>query len=229
MHGEAGGLRRVEASVIMTTEDLIAEGRRLQRPCSFLRPTGSGDVAAIWHSTDDSEPDSSGFRPWISIDARFIPGFAPATGRFLTILTNEDDCESGRVDIVPSLPEGKALYAHSASVLPPVDAVFACGSAAVEEWLLANEWTRADRYNDNFADWAIVDGYERLWMEEFPLYLPDTDIYAVLGGWHFPFPDDDWHELMPQQLLAMTIRDSEPWVEAWRLMEGGYRVIQRIT
>ena len=51
----------------------------------------------------------------------------------------------------------------------------------------------------------------------------------LLGGWHFPMADDDWHELIDEQLIAFTIRDSEPWVEAWRMRAGQFRVIQRIT
>ena len=30
----------------MTFEQLVAEGRKLERPCVFLRPTGTGPVAA---------------------------------------------------------------------------------------------------------------------------------------------------------------------------------------
>ena len=114
-------------------------------------------------------------------------------------------------------------------MLPPVDAVFARGSVAVEKWLHANDWTRTTRYNGYFADSAIVREYENLWMQEFPLYLEDADIYAILGGWHFPFADEDWHDFIPQRLIAMTLHDSEPWVEAWQLQGGEYQVIQRIT
>jgi hypothetical protein len=31
------------------------------------------------------------------------------------------------------------------------------------------------------------------------------------------------------RLLVFTIRDSDPWVEAWRTRAGQFRVIQRIT
>ena len=51
----------------------------------------------------------------------------------------------------------------------------------------------------------------------------------MLGGWHFPFPDSDWADLIDEQLIALTIRDSEPWVEAWKMKNNEFKVIQRIT
>ena len=108
------------------------------------------------------------------------------------------------------------------------DAVFARGSNAVGDWIHSHGWERTDRYNSDFKDAAIVDAYERDWQREFPIYF-ESDIYAVLGGWHFPMADDDWHELIDEQLLVFTLRDSEPWVEAWRTRAGEFKVIQRIT
>ena len=60
-----------------------------------------------------------------------------------------------------------------------------------------------------------------------PLYQ-DGDVYAVLDGWHWPGPDHDWHDLIDEHLMILTVRDSEPWVEAWRMRTGEFRVIQRI-
>src|SRR5436190_2078422 len=122
----------------MTSEQLIEEGRKLQRPCVFLRPQGAG-----------------------------------------------------RVEITPTLPKGGGtkLYAHPASVLPPIDAVFARGSDAVEAWIRSHGWERFDRYNNNFKDKAIVDVYDDIHRQEYPLYF-DSDIYAMLGGWHGPGQDD---------------------------------------
>ena len=73
-----------------------------------------------------------------------------------------------------------------------------------------------------------MESYERLWQKECPMYR-ESDIYAMLGGWHFPMPDDDWHDLVDEQLMVFTLRDSEPWVEAWRTQTGDFTVIQRIT
>lgn len=213
----------------MTSEQLIEEGRQLQRPCVFLRPVGTGPVAAVWHERDNDEIESTGHHCWLTIDARHVPGLVSVKG-YISVFTNEENCEDGRVEIAPSWPKrgGTELYAHPASVLPPIDAVFALGSESVGQWIRSHGWERTDRYNDNFKDAPIVREYERVWMQEFPLYF-DSDIHAVLGGWHWPCADDDWHDLLDEQLMVLTVRDSEPWVEAWRTRTGQFRVIQRIT
>jgi hypothetical protein len=107
-------------------------------------------------------------------------------------------------------------------------AVFARGTEVVGEWIRSNGWDRTERYNNNFKDKDLVRDYEEIWFREFPIYF-DSDIYAILGGWHFPGPDDDWHDLIDEQLMIVTIRDSEPWVEAWRTRTSQFKVIQRIT
>jgi hypothetical protein len=212
----------------MTPELLISEGRRLARPSFLFRSQGSGPPAAIWHERNDAEA-KTGFRWWISVDARFIPGFENQSGGYVALLTDERDCEGGRVELKarPDRP-GVPLYATEELILPPIEAVFARGSESVGHWLVDNNWSRDERYNDNFRDRNIVRGYERIWFNEYPLYR-DDGIYAMTGGWHFPGADDDWYELMDEQLMILTFQDSEPWVEAWRLGNGQFRVIQRVT
>ncbi len=214
----------------MTSEQLIEEGRQLQRPCVFLRPEVNGPVAAIWHERDDNEIESTSHHCWLTVDARHVPGLAPSVTKYLSIFSDEDNCQGGRVEVTPSWPKrpGTELYAYPASVLPPIDAVFARGSEHVGDWIRSHGWERTDRYNDGFKEAAVVREYERLWQREFPIYF-DSDIYAVLGGWHFPMADDDWHDLLDEQLMVFTIRDSEPWVEAWRTVNGQFRVIRRTT
>jgi len=112
--------------------------------------------------------------------------------------------------------------------LPPIDAVFARGSEAVGEWIRSHGWERTWGYNDNFRGRDLVREYDNVWKREFPLYFK-SDIYAVLGGWHMPFYDDDWHDLIDDCLMVLTNSDPEPWVEAWRTRMGQFKVIQRIT
>jgi hypothetical protein len=214
----------------MTPEQLIEEGRKLQRPCVFLRPQGSGPVAAIWHERDDDEIESTGHHCWLTVDARHVPGLQQSVTGYISVFTDEKKLRYGRVDVTPSWTKrtGTELYAHPAVVLPPIDAVFARGSEAVGEWIRSHGWERTDRYNDNFKDASIVGAYERVWMDEFPLYS-ESDVHAVLGGWHWPCADDDWHKLIDEQLMVLTVRNSEPWVEAWRTRTGQLKVIQRIT
>jgi hypothetical protein len=214
----------------VTSDQLIAEGRKLQRPCVFLRPAANGPVAAIWHETDDDEIEATGHRCWITVDARQIPDLPSSVTGYLSVFTNEKDCVSGKVEIASSWPKrgGTELYAHAASVLPPLDAVFARGSEAVGSWIRSHGWDRNERYNDNFKDADVAREYLRAWQEEFPPYF-ESDIYAVLGGWHWPGQDADWHDLIDEQLMVLTIRDSEPWVEAWHTRTSQFKVIQRIT
>src|SRR5262245_4287672 len=142
----------------MTSEQLIAEGRKLARPSVFLRAQGPGPVAAIWHERDDDEVDSTGHRCWLTVDARQIPGLPSSVTGFVSVLTNEQKCEGGRVEVSPSWPNrpGVQLYAHPVSVLPPIDAVFLRGSDSVGEWLHANGWQRDWGYNSNFKDKQVV-------------------------------------------------------------------------
>lgn len=211
----------------MTVDQLLIEGRRLQRPCLFLRSQESGPVAAIWHE-GDCNSDATGYRCRLTVDGRLIPGLE--VEGYISVFTDDRRCQGGRVAINPSWPEttGTKLYAYPASVLPPIDALFAKGSEEIGDWIRSCDWERSEPFNDNFKDAQIVKEYERVWMREFPIYS-DSDAYAVLGGWHFPWPDGDWHELIDEQLLIFTLRESEPWVEAWHTRSGEFRVIQRVT
>jgi hypothetical protein len=207
----------------MTFEELIAEGRKLERPCLLLRPHGEGPVVAVWHERNRDEIASTGHRAWLTVDARHVPGLPVSVAGYLTIFIDQERCQGGRVEQSASWPKraGTPLYAHAASVLPPIDAVFARGSQAVADWL-------ASHGNENFPGATAVEKYEDLWMKEFPLYTSD-DIYAVLGGWHMAWPEGDWHDFIDGQLMVFTLRDSEPWVEAWHMASGEFRVVQRIT
>ena len=214
----------------MTTEQLIEEGRKLQRPCVFLRPHGTGPVAAIWHARNDDEIEATGHHCWLTVDARHIPGLPPTVAGFVSVFTNEESYEGGRVEIAPTWPDrpGVQLYAHPASVLPPIDAVFLRGMDAVSEWLQSVGWQRDWLYNSNFKDKVIANAYQKVFTSEYPIYF-ESDIYAMLGGLHLEFPDPDWQQLVDEHLMVMTLRDSDPWVEAWHTRSGQFRVIQRIT
>jgi hypothetical protein len=197
----------------MTSEQLLAEGRALERPCVFLRPQGPGTVAAVWYERDSQEIESTGHRCWLTVDSRYIPGSPSSVAGYISVFTDESTCQGGRIAVTPEWPAraGKKLYAHPAKVLPPIDAVFALGSDLVGAWLRLHGWERGCRCNSNFKDGAVVDAYEEIWYREFPICF-ESDIHAVLGGWHFPCSDDDWHDLLEERLMVLTIRGSEPWV-----------------
>ena len=137
----------------MTPPQLIAEGRQLERPTVFLRPHGTSPIAAVWHKRDRKEIAETDYRCWLTVDAQQIPGPPASITGYLTIFSDEEGDEGGRVERVLSWPEraGTALYAHTVSVLPPSDAVFARGSAAVGQWIASLGWARDDPYGgENF-------------------------------------------------------------------------------
>jgi hypothetical protein len=213
----------------MTVELLLAEGRRLQRDCYFLKPFGTGEPVAMWFEADSAQESVTGWRCWLTIRSDSLPCSKAPKTVFLSVSTN--GLEHGVIDLVDRWPQrnGTPLYPHVASVLPPIDAVFAKGSEEVGEWLKANNWSRIVRYNGNFPEANLVEAYERVWFTEHPIYRNDPDIYVATGGWHLPGQDNDWHALIPAKLLLTTIRDSEPWVEVFQMSNGDCRVIQRIT
>lgn len=186
---------------------LIGQAEALARDCVLLRREGDR-FAALWGGPGVVTGPDPGQRHWLSIDCRFLPeGLGPDSG-VLSIYSDEDDCVSGFAvhDPQASLPSradgpagGERLYAHPARSLPPPDA---------------------------FEDGEGDEAYLRHWQAQCPMYA--DAIVAVLGGWHFPWPEGDWEALRERPLLAWTLEDAEPWVEVWG---GGaaYQVMQRVT
>jgi hypothetical protein len=207
----------------MTAEELIAEGRALQRPVVLLTEDGEGEPVAKWYGIEEDDEQC-----WLTVAARSIPNAPSTLDNYLTLYTSENSAKTGRIEVTPRWPDrdGIALYAQSENILPPINAVFLRGSSAVEEWLKTNRWQRTWAYNDNFPDTAMVKAYEGVWFDEFPLYR--DGVAAALGGWHMPWPDGDWLEYVDKQLLIFTVRDSEPWVEVW-FERGQLYVRQRRT
>lgn len=212
----------------MSFAHLVAEGRRLQRPTAVLFADGSSSPAARWYERDEAESKATGVRCWMTVDSRRIPGMPEGTEGYLTLSGEANDLGAW-VEFSTTWPrrQGTALYAYSAAVLPPLDAVFARGSATVGRWIEDNGGDRRDRYFGKIAWDPAVAAYESLEQSEHPIY-GDSDAYAILGGWHLRFPDDDWHDLIDEHLMMFTLRDSEPWIEVWRTA-AGIRAIQRVT
>jgi hypothetical protein len=129
----------------------------------------------------------------------------------------------------PELPLSRLatpLFARPALSLPPIDAVFRFGSPDVQSWLASQDWGPTLGFNDGFPDRGPVHEYEAVYQAQLPLYCGGA--HAVVGGWHFPWPEGDWVDLVECNLLVWTFEDSEPWVEAWT---DGTRdwVVQRTT
>jgi hypothetical protein len=184
--------------------DLITfpEAERIARPCVLLVARSNGKApAAAWRGPGVVPVSEGPYCHWLSIDCASLPtDLEPAVG-VLSVYTNQDDCVSGLVAYDSSaklVDSGVPLYAKPGRSLPPPDAIPS----------LDNE------------------EYMRLWQSNCPLYTEQA--MAVLGGWHFPWPDGDWEELRENSLLVWTIAESEPWVEVWRV-PAGFKVMQRVT
>jgi len=217
----------------MTGEQLIEEGQKLARPCVYLNAVGEGEVVALWGGPGVIAAPEGPYKHWLSLDCQFLPQNPANLTGCISIYTDEEDLEGGVVasDEFMSLPPAEngsiPLFAQKSVSLPPIDAVFQFGSAAVQDWLRSHGWEAEWGYNDNFKGREVVAEYETAVQKVSPLYNDNT--FAQLGGWNIPWPEDDWEELLEQTLLLWTFKDAEPWVEVWLDEDQMLRVIQRIT
>ncbi len=239
----------------MNIDQLIEEARKIARPCVDLTQDDNGVLAAIWDGPGLVEnrvaPScSSGiFRHWLSWDCRFMPPeFEDLRG--CLSLYMEEWCEENDPSLEGELPDewpaivasdesrqlsrelslaGTKLFAHSSLSWPWIDAVFRFGSPAIQEWLADCDWQPKWVYNNNFRDSNIVADYEEFLRSRDPYFGEMEDVFARLGGWHLPWPEDDWVELLDKRLVAMTYRDAEPWLEVWLAENGDLDVLERIT
>ena len=213
----------------MRPGDFDSAARALARPCTLLREHGT-TFAALWGGDGVLPARAGHLRHWLSIDGMFLPEHLRHAG-VASIFSDESDGTSGAVVWSPEarLPRnttgGVPLFAWPASSLPPVQAVFALGGGAVTKWLSELGW-RGTEYNPNFPQPEVVEPYEETFQASCPLYTETA--HAVLGGWHFPWPDGHWADLTDATLMAWTIADSEPWVEAWARGDSRW-VVQRVT
>jgi hypothetical protein len=202
----------------MDAAELINVGEALARPCVYLRETG-GEFAAIW---------SDGPRPALTFDSAWLPGLAWPTQGLFSLKAPDGH---GQLTFVPGASlsahaEGRKLCATPGVSLPPVDGLFLLGPERIQAWLRELGWPPGAGYNANFPERSIVEAYEDRYQQELPFYTGGA--HAVLGGWHFPWPDDDWRDLVSCRLLAWTFAGGEPWLEAWAV-DGRFWARTRVT
>lgn len=215
----------------MDATSLIAAARTLIKPCHLLIPTDDiAHASAYWKGRGVTDPLSPFLEHWITIDCALI-GENTERQEWLSVWVNTEDWQTGasnRVHIEKpgTFFDGVPLVARAAESLPPLDAVFRFGGEEIQRWLADNDWQPDWGYNDNFRDHDTVEKYESIYQETCPLY--SSEAHAVVGGWHFPWPDDDWVDRLSEKLMIWTIADSEPWVEVWKT-QGKLTVAQRHT
>jgi hypothetical protein len=213
----------------MNIDILLKEAEALRRDCYFLKATGNGEPVGLWFESDDDYEEVSGLRRWLTLRADALPNAKAPPTVYFSIYTGDN--LSGCLNLTDGWPpaRGTLLYAHPASVIPPIDAIFSLGSKLVSTWLKQLGWKRKDRPGRNFPGWNLIEEYQDIWMRQHPVFHDAQDIYAITGGWHMPTQWHDWHRLTKSKLLVTTVRDSEPWVEAFQMPNGSYKVIQRST
>jgi hypothetical protein len=225
----------------MTLDELIDEGERLVRPSWLLRPdrTASG-IVAYWGGERGDKPNAlppevTAFRArrhTVSLSESLLAELGVRQGPVslfewdsagnATTARAEADHRLRFVDLQFS---GEPLYASAEPSFPPFEAVCLYGSNRVAEWLTEKDLSRHDY-------WQVIDqvrdGYVNEWKRRSAFYLADADV--IVGGWHFLWPDDDFYTPPELQLLALTLRDAEPWYEIWYSRPSfGFRAKARIT
>ncbi|MBL6617598.1 MAG: hypothetical protein ISP45_26550 [Reyranella sp.] len=187
----------------MDIEAIKRKAEALAKPSVELRRTGdASQIAALWGGCGVVSDPGPVFQHWLSVDVSYMPAELGLSHGVLSVYTHPDDQNLDFAAYEPSmrLPTagGVPLYAHRAKSIPPPDA------------LIGGE-----------------DGtYVRYWQSKCPMYR--RDVTAVLGGWHFPWPDGDWEALKEHSLFIWTLDDCEPWVEVWKT-GSGYKVMERIS
>jgi hypothetical protein len=223
----------------MTGEQLAEEGFRLSRPCVYLRDKGpKGDLGGVWGGPGILPAPKGEYQHWLSIDCRWYKEgphhYGHKIGPPAGVMSVYTDEEGGGLVVFDKKAKfapkkgGKPLYAHPGRSLPPLDGIFQLGSPAVKAWLKENKWKPEWQFNSNFKDKKPAQEYLKRYQDLCPLYGRSLEAHAVLGGWHFPWPDEDWADRVDQPLLVWTFEGSEPWVEVWGSGKK-FEVVQRIT
>jgi hypothetical protein len=184
----------------------------MERRCDRLVEAGEGDqVAAYWYGLHGG--------------ARCI-ALQREDGWIEVIL--DEDGEHGRVAAISSPDRsGVPLRREPSSSLPSANALFLHGGPLIADYLARHGWRSDDPYNDNFPD-SLARRYDQLWMSTHPFLAPEPGLVAISGGWSWAWPESEREDFVDTELVVLTVRDSEPWVE---VLSGpdGYRVFQRIT
>ena len=210
----------------MTLEELIAEGESLARPSWILstQPAESG-VAGFWGGERGDLPDSlppevtafRGRRHIVSVSESLLAEIGVRHGPVSLFEWESVQGEQAlRVEADQRLHfqdlrfNGEPLFATPEPSFPPFAAACLYGSARVAEWLGGQGLTRYDY-------WRVTDDLQAQYMAEWERRSAFCRSVGdlIVGGWHFLWPEDDFFVPPELQLVALTLRDAEPWFEIW--------------
>jgi hypothetical protein len=120
---------------------------------------------------------------------------------------------------------GEPLSATPGTSFPPFEALCLYGDESVEAWVRSLGLER-HQYDLAAGEPAAAD-YIDHYLGRSPFHAGAAD--AILGGWHVRWPDDDFYIPLEMRLMLVTLRDAEPFWEAWCSVGGNFSTRQRIT
>jgi len=225
----------------MTTEQFIEEARQLARPVFHLTKNQSNGapLAAYWGGSPlVTHPVASDpkFRHWLSIDCRFLPARFEDLKGCLSVYANENEEEgivavdaSMQIDSTSQSVPGLPLFAHPATSWPPIEAIFKFGSPAFKQWHSGEGHSQNSPEVYRLERSTVFGAYDQHLRMNNPLLGWPCGVYAALGGWSEPWPENDWYDLQEKRLVLFTYEDAEPYIEVWLDDNHNFQVIQRIS
>lgn len=224
----------------MNLHELISEGEALARPSFLLRPqpTDSG-IVAYWGGIRADMPNElpsvgafSSRQHILSLSEQLTARIGISQGPVSLFewesVEGETTYRAGadyRLCFDKLSFSGEPLYASSSSSFPPFPAVCLYGSERVGAWLSEQGLARHEYWR---VPGDLPDQFTAEWQRRSPFCQRSADV--VVGGWHFRWHDDDYYTPPELRLVALTLRDSEPWFEVWHSPQSlGWRVKHRIT
>lgn len=223
----------------MTLDELIAEGESISRPSFILRPEPSvSGIVAYWGGERRDIPNVLPREVTAFTERRHILTLSEALFSHLKITrgpsslfewsyTKGGQCYTvepdSRIQFRELAFSGEPLYATPEPSFPPFAAVCLYGSDRVGAWLREQGFNRHEY-------WCVTGElemeYTLEWQRRSPFFQNAGDV--VVGGWHIQW--DDFYMPPERQLVALTLREAEPWFEIWYSRPTmGFRVEERIT
>jgi len=207
-------------------EQFREECQRLARPrLNLRRRSGPGDVIGVWGGSGYLPPPPGAWRHRITVACDWLTRNGFSLSGLLSVYENLDEgrtlderfivVRSDGPSATLSSSDGIQLVGTEDVALPPVEALEVYGSEEMRSLL----------HNPDQAE-PLLSTYE----ERCPLHYADREgIYAMLGGRHVPWPENDAYDDEPGRLVLWTFKDSEPWLEVWQRPAGHLEVVPRIT
>lgn len=220
-------------------DDLLREGEALARPCFLLTTEGEGKPGAYWggvRTDSDALRETPAIRDvahLLTLDSALvaaagIPVRANPISLYEVTMSAGPQlrmAESAAVAFETLACSGDALFAVPASSFPPLAALCLHGGDVVSGWLAS---LGLERHQYEAAAAAPMgQDYEDVWLERSAFHRQDCDV--IVGGWHQQWPDDDFYVPREMRLVAITLRDAEPWRELWRSEAGNLSARERVS